>query len=96
MGSGERLIGAAKGKQPNTEALCQPPPPPPTCSGGSSIRWLLSTNNTTTRLRGFGRHETSVISKGTLRMQWLWAVCGHALVGAHDCCAAHGGNITGE
>ena len=27
--SGERPIGAAKGKQPNTEALCQPPPPPP-------------------------------------------------------------------
>ena len=28
MCSGERPIGAAKGKQPNTEALCQPPPPP--------------------------------------------------------------------
>ena len=28
MSSGERPIGAAKGKQPNTEALCQPPPPP--------------------------------------------------------------------
>ena len=26
MSSGERPIGAAKGKQPNTEALCQPPP----------------------------------------------------------------------
>ena len=29
MSSGERPIGTAKGKQPNTEALCQPPPPPP-------------------------------------------------------------------
>ena len=29
MSSGERLIGAAKGKQPNTEALCQTPPPYP-------------------------------------------------------------------
>ena len=31
MSSGERPIGAAKGKQPNTEALCQNPPisPPP-------------------------------------------------------------------
>ena len=33
MSSGERPIGAAKGKQPNTEALCQTPPlnpaPPP-------------------------------------------------------------------
>ena len=27
MSSGERPIGAAKGKQPNTEALCRPPPP---------------------------------------------------------------------
>ena len=30
MSSGERPIGAAKGKQPDTEALCQPPPPPRT------------------------------------------------------------------
>ena len=28
MSSGERPIGAAKGKQSDTEALCQPPPPP--------------------------------------------------------------------
>ena len=28
MSSGERPIGAAKGKQSATEALCQPPPPP--------------------------------------------------------------------
>ena len=28
MSSGERPIGAAKGKQPDTEALCHPPPPP--------------------------------------------------------------------
>ena len=27
MSSGERPIGAAKGKQPNTEALCHPLPP---------------------------------------------------------------------
>ena len=29
MSSGERPIGTAKGKQPNTEALCQPPSPSP-------------------------------------------------------------------
>ena len=29
MSSGERPIGAAKGKQSDTEALCQPPPPLP-------------------------------------------------------------------
>ena len=29
MSSGERPIGAAKGKQSDTEALSQPPPPPP-------------------------------------------------------------------
>ena len=28
MSSGERPIGAAKGTQPDTEALCRPPPPP--------------------------------------------------------------------
>ena len=28
MSSGERPIGAAKGKQSDTEALCQPPPNP--------------------------------------------------------------------
>ena len=28
MSSGERPIGAAKGKQSDTEALCQPPLPP--------------------------------------------------------------------
>ena len=28
MSSGERPIGAAKGKQSDTQALCQPPPPP--------------------------------------------------------------------
>ena len=35
MSSGERPIGAAKGKQSNREALCHPPPPlkgaPPMC-----------------------------------------------------------------
>ena len=29
MSSGERPIGAAKGKQSDTEALCQTPPPLP-------------------------------------------------------------------
>ena len=29
MSSAERPIGAAKGKQSDTEAFCQPPPPPP-------------------------------------------------------------------
>ena len=33
MSSGESPIGTAKGKQPDTEALCQPPPPPPTPQG---------------------------------------------------------------
>ena len=28
MSSGKRPIGAAKGKQSDTEALCHPPPPP--------------------------------------------------------------------
>ena len=36
MSSGERPIGAAKGKQSDTEALCHPPPPPPPPSPTSS------------------------------------------------------------
>ena len=38
MGSGERPIGAAKGKQSDTEALCQPPPPPDRDSGPQRVR----------------------------------------------------------
>ena len=33
MSSGERPIGAAKGKQSDTEALCQTPPPEPLARG---------------------------------------------------------------
>ena len=33
MSSGERPIGAANGKQIDTEALCQPPPTPPSSTG---------------------------------------------------------------
>ena len=36
MSSRERPIGAAKGKQSDTEALCQPPPPP---RGGCASVW---------------------------------------------------------
>ena len=43
MSSGERPVGAAKGKQPNTEALCPPPPPAglPVVPHNSplSVRW---------------------------------------------------------
>ena len=37
MSSGERPIGAAKGKQIDTEALCHPPPPVPQSWGGQGI-----------------------------------------------------------
>ena len=37
MSSGERPIGAAKGKQSDTEALCQPPPPPPR----TKVKWRM-------------------------------------------------------
>ena len=42
MSSGERPTGAAKGKQPDTEALCQPPPPPP-----KRVRVLVNRRETT-------------------------------------------------
>ena len=39
MSSGERPMGAAKGKQSDTEALalCQAPPPPPSGTGNSPV-----------------------------------------------------------
>ena len=37
MSSGERPIGAAKGKQIDTEALCRTPPPPQGASGQQSV-----------------------------------------------------------
>ena len=43
MSSGERPIGASKGKQPNTEALCHPPPPRPTRN--QIYRWYLRHQN---------------------------------------------------
>ena len=37
MSSGERPIGAAKGKKSDTEALCQIPPPPMSDSAASQV-----------------------------------------------------------
>ena len=42
MSSGERPIGAAKGKQSDTEALCQPPPPPRLQSSATGPRAVRS------------------------------------------------------
>ena len=42
MSSGERPIGAAKGKQSDTEALCQPPPPHGSADARSSTEACLS------------------------------------------------------
>ena len=39
MSSGERPIGAAKGKQSDTEALCQPPPPAASGCMDPQQRW---------------------------------------------------------
>ena len=45
MSSGERPIGAAKGKQSDTKALCQTPPPPP--SGTKDSQRLPVTGDAT-------------------------------------------------
>ena len=51
MGSGERPIGTAKGKQSDAEALCHPPPPFPLYPPrGPSIR--LSARRAASRWRG--------------------------------------------
>ena len=59
MSSGERPIGAAKGKQSDTEALCQtnpprspPPPPPPHFTGALPSRGPLDSAAAHTRGRG--------------------------------------------
>ena len=57
MSSGERPIGAAKGKQSDTEALCQPPPTPPRMGEPRMIRrdlWglILPMRHRTRRWRG--------------------------------------------
>ena len=47
--SGERPIGAAKGKQSDNEALCQPPPPIP----GELLQWQAMLPNGFNTLRQF-------------------------------------------
>ena len=49
MSSGERPIGAAKGKQPNTEALCQNPP---TLPKTVSFKWGGSRGDPDQKLMG--------------------------------------------
>ena len=47
MSSGERPIGAAEGKQSDTEALCHPPPPPRTRAHGLRVcTWMHLVNGT--------------------------------------------------
>ena len=51
MSSGKRLIGTAKGKQPNTEALCQSPRPPcRVCAAGQELQFHLPKNHSITLL----------------------------------------------
>ena len=56
MCSGERPIGAAKGKQSDTEALCQPPPP---------LWWLGSTLHE--QRHGHNAWDCSAPFMGTVR-----------------------------
>ena len=75
MCSGERPIGAAKGKQSDTEALCQPPPPPlPTPF--SSVAWLLRRNRRFT----FRRVANPVFWWGQPLLYLRWPQTGGVLV----------------
>ena len=70
MSSGERPIGAAKGKQSDTEALCHPPPPP--CSAwGRCVREH-------SKWRGIRRRAV-----GTARIRCWWQ--GQCTHGRSDC-----------
>ena len=56
MSSGERPIGGAKGKQSDTEALCQPPPPP-SPQGGRGRTQGSERPMGTTAVKGKGPRE---------------------------------------
>ena len=72
MSSGERAIGAAKGKPPNTEAVYPAPPPPdlpnsPNCSDELLPLWILP--NCSANTLGFRDSAPQVIPY--LRLAWL-------------------------
>ena len=69
MCSGERPVGAGKGKQTRTMALCQPPPPTTSrvWGGGDLMRylahpskWFLSTSGTAPQCLSLG---TTVVTR---------------------------------
>ena len=70
MSSGERPIGAARGKQTETEALCQTPLPPPMVVGRSNGR-LRGHNTIHGGYLGFGP-DTKPPPPNPLT---LWALC---------------------
>ena len=77
LSSGERPIGAAKGKQRNTEALCQPPAPPPCPSNGKPSISLKPSQCGQTGGRGTGgaRHQGrwgTETCGSTLKLQVRW------------------------
>ena len=55
MSSGERPIGAAKGKQSDAEALCQPPTQPP-CESNTQVPKFDGINTTCCSDKGVGQH----------------------------------------
>ena len=63
MSSGERPIGTAKGKQTDTEALCQPPPPPEQGRRVEQKLVSLVVREPTGR-RCFGRQNTAKRERG--------------------------------
>ena len=72
MCSGERPTGTAKGKQPNTEALCHPPPPPPKGSTASVPRALSSQHFFPVRLGG---HEACLCRQAPITPRPTRSVC---------------------
>ena len=55
MSSGKRPMGAAKGKQSDTEALCQPPPPP--SRGCGPVKCVAQTHTPRLVLNFFSREQ---------------------------------------
>ena len=77
MYSGERPIGAAKGRQSDTEALCQPPPPSRVVSTpvyyphtllSSYCMFLPALFETKQQLKGTGRMSAMLCSPVSLQV----------------------------
>ena len=68
MSGGERPIGAARGKQSDTEALCHPPPPPAVVDGHQPDRLALRSPTAAWRFLPSGLEHVSPLQAVTRQL----------------------------